>query len=57
MSGANASSRSATMFEVQRLTFEAYMNKKLVRVRAMAHLRTGLKNIAHLTRLIPVSFT
>ena len=43
--------------DVQRLTFEAYMNKKLVRARPMAHLRIGLKNIAHLTRLVPAAFT
>jgi len=39
--------------DVQRLTFEAYMNKKLVRARLMAHLKIGLKNLAHLTRLVP----
>lgn len=39
--------------DVQRLTFEAYMNKKLVRSRPMAHLKIGIKNIAHLMRLIP----
>lgn len=39
--------------DVQRLTFEAYMNKKLVRARPMAHLKIGLKNLAHLTRLVP----
>ncbi|WP_297773380.1 geranylgeranyl diphosphate reductase [uncultured Roseovarius sp.] len=38
--------------DVQRLTFEAYMNKKLVRARPMAHLKIGLKNLAHLTRLV-----
>ena len=38
--------------DVQRLTFEAYMNKKLVRAHPMAHLRIGLKNLAHLTRLV-----
>ncbi|WP_093037637.1 geranylgeranyl diphosphate reductase [Roseovarius azorensis] len=41
--------------DVQRLTFEAYMNKKLVRARPMAHLRIGLKNLAHLTRLVPAT--
>lgn len=41
--------------DVQRLTFEAYMNKKLVRARPMAHVRIGLKNLAHLTRLIPAA--
>lgn len=38
--------------DVQRLTFEAYMNKRLVRARPMAHLKIGLKNIAHLTGLV-----
>jgi geranylgeranyl diphosphate/geranylgeranyl-bacteriochlorophyllide a reductase len=38
--------------DVQRLTFEAYMNKKLVAARPMAHLRIGLKNLAHLLRLV-----
>jgi geranylgeranyl reductase len=38
--------------DVQRLTFEAYMNKKLVAAKPMAHLKIGLKNMAHLTRLI-----
>ncbi|WP_371227549.1 geranylgeranyl diphosphate reductase [Roseovarius sp. 2305UL8-3] len=43
--------------DVQRLTFEAYMNKKLVRARPMAHLRIGLKNLAHLTRLVSAETT
>lgn len=43
--------------DVQRLTFEAYMHKKLVRARPMAHLRIGFKNIAHLTRLVPAAYT
>jgi geranylgeranyl reductase len=38
--------------DVQRLTFEAYMNKKLVKARPLAHIRIGLKNIAHLTGLV-----
>ncbi|MEM0948314.1 MAG: geranylgeranyl diphosphate reductase [Pseudomonadota bacterium] len=42
--------------DVQRLTFEAYMNKKLVRARPMAHVKIGLKNLAHLTRLVPETF-
>ena len=33
---------------VQKLTFEAYMNKKLVSARPMAHLKIGVKNLAHL---------
>ncbi|MEM9230076.1 MAG: geranylgeranyl diphosphate reductase [Pseudomonadota bacterium] len=41
--------------DVQRLTFEAYMNKKLVRARPMAHLRIMAKNLGHLTRLIPAT--
>ncbi|MEM1386465.1 MAG: geranylgeranyl diphosphate reductase [Pseudomonadota bacterium] len=39
--------------DVQRLTFEAYMNKKLVKARPLAHLKIGIKNLAHLTRLVP----
>ena len=38
--------------DVQRLTFEAYMNKKLVAARPLAHLKIGIKNIAHLTGLV-----
>jgi len=38
--------------DVQRLTFEAYMNKKLVRAKVMAHVKIGFKNIAHLTGLV-----
>lgn len=38
--------------DVQRLTFEAYMNKKLVRARPLAHLKIGVKNLAHLSGLI-----
>ena len=43
--------------DVQRLTFEAYMNKKLVKARPMAHLKIGLKNLAHLTRLVSATRT
>ena len=39
--------------DVQRLTFEAYMNKRLVRARPLAHLKIGFKNLAHLTGLVP----
>lgn len=42
--------------DVQRLTFEAYMNKKLVRARPLAHVKIGLKNLAHLTRIVPESY-
>ena len=38
--------------DVQRLTFEAYMNKKLVKAHPLAHLRIGIKNLAHLTGLV-----
>lgn len=43
--------------DVQRLTFEAYMNKELVRARPLAHIKIGLKNLAHLTGLIPAART
>jgi len=38
--------------DVQKLTFEAYMNKKLVRARPLAHIKIGIKNLAHLTGLV-----
>ncbi len=38
--------------DVQRLTFEAYMNKKLVRARPLAHLKIGVKNLLHLSGLV-----
>lgn len=38
--------------DVQKLTFEAYMNKKLVSKRPMAHLKISIKNIAHLLGLV-----
>jgi geranylgeranyl reductase len=38
--------------DVQRLTFEAYMNKELVKARPLAHVKIGIKNIAHLTGLV-----
>ena len=34
--------------DVQRLTFEAYMNKELVRAKPMAHVRIFFKDLAHL---------
>lgn len=43
--------------DVQRLTFEAYMNKKLVRARPMAHLKIGVKNLAHLWGLVSPAHT
>ena len=38
--------------DVQRLTFDAYMRKKLIRAKPIAHLRIFFKNIAHLTGLV-----
>jgi len=38
--------------DVQRLTFEAYMNKELVKARPLAHIKIGIKNLAHLTGII-----
>jgi geranylgeranyl reductase len=43
--------------DVQRLTFEAYMNKKLVAARPLAHLKIGVKNLAHLLRLVSPVWT
>jgi geranylgeranyl reductase len=37
--------------DVQRLTFDAYMRKKLVRAKPLSHVRIFFKNIAHLTGL------
>jgi geranylgeranyl reductase len=39
--------------DVQKLTFEAYMNKQLVRKKPMAHVRIFLKDMAHLLGLRP----
>ena len=41
--------------DVQRLTFEAYMNKELVRARPWAHIKIGVKNVAHLLGLVPAT--
>jgi geranylgeranyl diphosphate/geranylgeranyl-bacteriochlorophyllide a reductase len=38
--------------DVQKLTFEAYMNKKLVAARPMAHLKIGVKNLMHLMGVV-----
>ena len=38
--------------DVQRLTWQAYMHKKLVRARPAAHLRIFFKDLAHLLRLV-----
>ena len=43
--------------DVQKLTFEAYMNKKLVKARPMAHVKIGMKNMAHLLRLVSPVWT
>ncbi len=43
--------------DVQRLTFEAYMNKKLVKKRPLAHIKIGVKNMMHLTGLVSPSWT
>ena len=40
--------------DVQQLTFDAYMNKRLVRARPMAHVRIFLKDMAHLLGLARV---
>jgi geranylgeranyl reductase len=41
--------------DIQRLTFDAYMRKKLVRGKPLAHARIFFKNIGHLTGLAPVA--
>lgn len=43
--------------DVQRLTFDAYMNKRLVAARPMAHLKIGVKNLAHLLGLVGPKWT
>jgi geranylgeranyl reductase len=39
--------------DVQKLTWQAYMNKKLVRAKPAAHVRIFLKDLAHLVGLNP----
>ena len=39
--------------DVQQLTFDAYMTKKLVRAKPMAHARIFWKNVAHLLGAVP----
>jgi geranylgeranyl reductase len=39
--------------DVQRLTFQGYMHKRLVRAKPLAHMRIFFKNIGHLTGLVP----
>jgi geranylgeranyl diphosphate/geranylgeranyl-bacteriochlorophyllide a reductase len=43
--------------DVQTLTFEAYMNKKLVAARPLAHVKIGIKNMAHLLGLVRPEWT
>jgi geranylgeranyl reductase len=38
--------------DVQRLTWDAYMNKELVRARPVAHVRIFFKNLAHMAGLV-----
>jgi geranylgeranyl reductase len=38
--------------DVQHLTWQAYMHKKLVRARPLAHIRIFFKDLAHLTGLV-----
>lgn len=38
--------------DVQKLTFDAYMHKRLVAARPLAHIKIGLKNLAHLSGLV-----
>jgi geranylgeranyl reductase len=41
--------------DVQRLTWQAYMNKELVRADPMAHVRIFFKDLGHLLGLVPKS--
>jgi len=38
--------------DVQQLTFDAYMNKELVRRKKVAHARVAMKDLAHLLRIV-----
>ena len=38
--------------DVQKLTWDAYMNKRLVRAKPIAHMRIFFKDLAHLFRLV-----
>lgn len=38
--------------DVQKLTWDAYMNKELVRAKPIAHVRIFFKNLAHMTGLV-----
>jgi geranylgeranyl reductase len=39
--------------DVQELTWQAYMHKKLVRAKPMAHMRIFVKDLAHLVGVVP----
>jgi geranylgeranyl diphosphate/geranylgeranyl-bacteriochlorophyllide a reductase len=39
--------------DVQRLTWEAYMYKRLVRARPLAHVRIFFKDLLHLCGMVP----
>jgi geranylgeranyl reductase len=39
--------------DVQELTFDGYMNKRLVKAKPLSHVRIFFKNLAHLTGLAP----
>ena len=43
--------------DVQRMTFESYMNKKLTSFRPLAHIKIGFKNLAHLSGLVSPQWT
>jgi geranylgeranyl reductase len=38
--------------DVQKLTWDAYMNKELVRAKPMAHARIFFKDLAHLLGMV-----
>ena len=38
--------------DVQKLTWDAYMNKELVRAKPMAHVRIFFKDLAHLAGVV-----
>jgi geranylgeranyl reductase len=40
--------------DVQQLTWDAYMNKELVKAKPLAHARIFFKNLAHLSGLASV---
>ena len=39
--------------DVQKLTWDAYMNKELVRAKPAAHVRIFFKDLAHLLGVVP----